>query len=258
MSRIAAVVVCALLAGCGNADVTYQGWVEADMIFVGPDESGRVETLAVEEGGIVSVGAELFGIDTDLQRSDLASAEAQQLNAKSAFARAEELLKTRTGTQRTFDEAQALMRDAAARVDAARTRLARRKVASPVGGTVQQVYFRPGEVVGAGRPVVALLPPANLKIRFFLPQGRLPLIALGDKVTVACDGCAPGLSAKVSFISRQAEFTPPVIYSLEERAKLVFMVEAKPDDPAAFRVGQPVQVRTPEPPAAAPSPARAR
>lgn len=256
MNRVLAIVLSALLAACGPGDSGYQGWIEADLVFVGPDEAGRVETLSVDEGDTVARGADLFTVDTDLQKTDLASAEAAKINAQRAFERAEELLRTRTGSQKTFDDAQAQLRDTTARLDAARTRLERRKVASPVSGTVEQVYFRPGEVVAAGRPVVALLPPGNLKVRFFLPQGELPHIALGDKVGVACDGCAPNLAAKVTFISRTAEFTPPVIYSLEERAKLVFMVEALPDDAKTFRVGQPVQVRPWQ--NAAPKPAVAR
>ena len=131
---------------------------------------------------------------------------------------------------------------AVARRDAAATRLARRKLAAPAEGTVQQVYYRPGEMVPASRPVVSILPPHNIKLRFFVAQALLPKIAPGDAVTVTCDGCRQGITAKVSFIARQAEFTPPVIYSLEERNKLVFMVEARPDAPDGLRVGQPVQV----------------
>jgi HlyD family secretion protein len=112
---------------------------------------------------------------------------------------------------------------------------------------VQQIYFRPGEMVPAGRPVVALLPPANVKLRFFVPEGVLPKVALDETVRVACDGCAADLTARVSFIARTAEFTPPVIYSLEERAKLVFLVEARPQRPEAFRVGQPVSIALPAP-----------
>jgi HlyD family secretion protein len=130
---------------------------------------------------------------------------------------------------------------AQARQNAAETKLARRKLSSPVSGSVQQVYYRPGEMVPAGRPVVSLLPPGNLKVRFFVAQAMLPKIALGDAVTVTCDGCTP-TPAKVSFISRSAEYTPPVIYSLEERNKLVFMIEARPDAPQGLRVGQPVNV----------------
>jgi HlyD family secretion protein len=116
-------------------------------------------------------------------------------------------------------------------------------VASPAAGVVQQIYFRQGEMVPAGRPVLALLPPENLKLRFFVPESLVPKIAIGDMVSVSCDGCASDIAARVSFIAQAAEFTPPVIYSLEERSKLVFLVEARPDKPTALRVGQPVSVR---------------
>jgi HlyD family secretion protein len=130
---------------------------------------------------------------------------------------------------------------ALARQTASATKLARRKLVSPVSGAVQQVYYRPGEMVPAGRPVLSILPPGNIKLRFFVAQALLPKIALGDSVEVTCDGCTP-LTARVSFIARSAEYTPPVIYSLEERNKLVFMVEARPEKPDGLRVGQPVQV----------------
>jgi HlyD family secretion protein len=113
---------------------------------------------------------------------------------------------------------------------------------SPVEGTVEQVYFRVGEMVPAGRPIVALLPPGNMKVRFFVNEATLPQIKLGDTVKIQCDGCANRLTANVSFIARSSEFTPPVIYSLDERSKLVFMIEARPTRPEALRVGQPVSV----------------
>jgi HlyD family secretion protein len=130
---------------------------------------------------------------------------------------------------------------AQARRNAAETKLTRRKLAAPVNGVVQQIYYRPGEMVPAGRPVVAILPPGNIKIRFFIAEAMLAKIAYGDSIEVTCDGCKP-VNAKVSFMARSAEYTPPVIYSLEERNKLVFMVEARTDAPEGLRVGQPVQV----------------
>lgn len=234
------------LAGCGEKDPTYQGWVEANLIFVAPDEAGRIETLAVREGDKVEAGAPLFGLDRELFDADLNMNMATLANAKQAFERAQALVRTGAGTQKDFDVAQAALREAEARVNTSQTRLARRSIKSPVTGTVQQVYFRPGEVVTASRPIVALLPPGNMKVRFFVPQAVLPRIAYGDAVTVRCDGCSGDLTAKVSFISKTAEFTPPVIYSLEERAKLVFLVEALPTEPANMRVGQPVDVLLPE------------
>jgi HlyD family secretion protein len=106
---------------------------------------------------------------------------------------------------------------------------------------VQQVYYRPGEVVPAGRAAISVLPPGNVKVRFFVPQAMLPKIAIDDSVTVRCDGCPADISAKITFIASSAEYTPPVIYSLEERQKLVFLIEARPATPG-LRVGQPVSV----------------
>jgi HlyD family secretion protein len=232
-----------LLAGCnGGGDSGLQGWVEAEMLFVGPDDPGRVETLAVREGDKVEQGVPLFSVDDALQQADVAQVTATVTNMQRNVERARELLKTSAGTQKAYDDAQQAVREAEARLNSAKTRLGRRKVASPATGTIQQIYFRPGEMVPAGRPVVALLPPGNVKIRFFVAEALLPTISLGDTVTVRCDGCAPDLAARVSFISRTAEYTPPVIYSLEERAKLVFLIEARPQHPESLRVGQPVSV----------------
>lgn len=230
------------LAACDKAETTYQGWIEANLIFVAPDEVGRVQTLAVAEGDTVKTGQPLFTVDDDLQQADLAQVKASLTNAQQSYDRAKFLAGSGTGTRKDLDAAVAVLRDAQARLNSAETRLARRKVFSPVDGTVQQIYFRPGEMVPAGRPVLALLPPGNIKARFYVPQAALPKIALGDTVRMQCDGCADSLTARVSFIAKQSEFTPPVIYSLQERSKLVFLVEALPDQPTALRVGQPIDV----------------
>ncbi|MGB9351619.1 MAG: efflux RND transporter periplasmic adaptor subunit [Pseudolabrys sp.] len=239
-----AVILAALvLGGCGkNNDRVLQGWVEAELIFVSPDEQGRVETLKVREGDRVKKGDVLFTVDDDLQKADVVVRNTAVINAQQGFDRAKELLKSSAGTQKTYDDAEAALRQAKANLDWSQTRLMRRNAYSPGDGTVEQVYYRPGETVPAGRPVVAILPPGNLKLRFFAPQAILPTIKYGDIVDVSCDGCEKGLTAKVSFIARSAEYTPPVIYSQEERAKLVFLIEARPEQPDKFRVGQPVTV----------------
>ena len=224
------------------ARLQFQGWVEAYLIFISPDESGRVETLAVREGDEVKAGEPLFSLDSDLQRAAVAENDAALANARVAFERAKELLKKNVGSQKTYDDAEAALRTAEARLNSARTRLERRRLKAPVRGSVQEVYFRVGEQVAAGRPIISLLPPENVRVRFFVPQAMLPKVSIGERVTVHCDGCAANLVARVNFISAQAEFTPPVIYSPEERARLVFRVEALPENPAALRVGQPVSV----------------
>ena len=248
IAGLVAVVMAALaLAACSdNDDHRLQGWVEAELIFVSPDEQGRVEHENVREGDHVTKGQQLFSLDDDLQRADLVVREAAVTTAQQAFDRAKELLKTASGTQKTYDDAEAALRQAKANLEWSKTRLARRLGISPADGTIQEVYFRQGETVPPGRAVMALLPPGNLKLRFFAPEKLLPEIKYGEIVNVSCDGCEKGLTAKVSFIAGSAEYTPPVIYSLEERAKLVFLIEARPLYPEKFRVGQPITVTLPK------------
>ena len=222
--------------------LSFEGWVEAYFVFVGPDEAGRIETLNVREGDEVKEGAPLFALDADLQRAAVMENEAAVTNTKVTFDRAKELLQKSVGSQKSYDDAQAALRTAQARLNSARTRLDRRSMASPANGTVQEVYFRVGELVQPGRPILSILPPGNTRVRFFVPQETLPRLHIDDKIAVRCDGCARDLVARVSFISAQAEFTPPIIYSQEERARLVFRIEAIPDEPKKLRVGQPVTV----------------
>jgi HlyD family secretion protein len=245
---LAAVVLAALaLAACDDRnDRQLQGWVEAELVFVSPDEQGRVEVLKVREGDRVEKGELLFTLDDDLQRADVVVRQAAVSTAQQTFNRAEELLKSKSGTQKALDDAWAALRQAKANLEWSKTRLARRRALSPADGTIQEVYYRPGETVPPGRPVMALLPPGNLKIRFFTPEALLPDIKYGQTVSVSCDGCEKDLTAKVTFIAKSAEYTPPVIYSREERAKLVFLIEARPAHPEKFRVGQPITVTLPE------------
>src|ERR1044072_3582706 len=239
----AIVLAAAVLSGCTKtSDRVMHGFVEAELIFVSPDEQGRVEALKVREGDRVNKGDLLFTVDDDLQKADVVVRNTAVINAQQSFDRAKELLKSAAGTQKTYDDAEATLRQGKANLDCSQTRLARRNAYTPGDSTVEQIYYRPGETVPAGRPVVALLPPGNLKIRFFAPQSILPELKYGDVVGVSCDGCDKGLTAKISCLARSAELTPPVIYSQEERAKLVFLIEARPELPEKFRVGQPVTV----------------
>ncbi len=297
------------LAGCGPAsEPTFSGYVEGDLLYIGPQEAGRVLTLPVTEGRKVAAGTVLATLEDDVQRADaaaaqgtLAEAQARLAKAKAATQRPEEIAVLTAGERRaeaaldlsrieldrqktlvpkgatsqanldtaqhSYDQNQASLDEIRRRIDAARiasrdediaaaaasvrtaqananaagVRLARRTLKAPQDGTVQTLYYRPGELVPEGRPVVSLLPPDLIKVRFFVPEPQLARIKLGQPVAVSCDGCAP-LVADVSFISDSAEYTPPVIYSREERAKLVYQVEARPRDPAAARPGQPVTV----------------
>ncbi|MGA2245005.1 MAG: HlyD family efflux transporter periplasmic adaptor subunit [Verrucomicrobiota bacterium] len=140
--------------------------------------------------------------------------------------------------------AQAAVESQQAAVEKAKWSFDQKQQFAPAAAAVHDTLYRQGEFVAAGNPVVALLPPENLKVRFFVPQQALPRIKTGEAVSVLPDGAAHPLSATVNYISTQAEYTPPVIFSRETRANLVFMIEAKfsPADAADLRPGQPVDV----------------
>jgi HlyD family secretion protein len=148
---------------------------------------------------------------------------------------------------RTEEQAAAVAQLQAAEQSLAQSawRVAQKLVVAPLRARVAETYFREGEWVGAGQPVVSLLPEGGVKARFFVPQAELAGLALGQPVNVRCDGCGAPLAAHISFIAPQAEYTPPVIYSNAQRAKLVFMVEARPTaaDAARLRPGLPIDVQ---------------
>jgi HlyD family secretion protein len=201
-----------------------------------------VTKLGVREGDEVKQGEQLYSVDDDLQKADLNQNKATLANAQQTYDRAASLKGTGAGTQATLDSAVSSLRVAEARVVTSETRLARRQGFAPVSGTIQQIYFREGEMVPAQRPVLSIMPPGNMKLRFFVPEAELPKLAIGDQVRVTCDNCGADLTAKIYFIATTAEYTPPVIYSLEERNKLVYLIQARPARPDALRVGQPISV----------------
>jgi HlyD family secretion protein len=127
----------------------------------------------------------------------------------------------------------------------ARWKLDEKSVAAPSAGLVYDTLYRVGEWVAAGNPVVRLLPPQNIKLRLFVPESALGAVAVGQRVLVNCDGCRQDIAAKIDYVAAESEYTPPVIFSNESRAKLVYLVEARPApaQAAALHPGQPVLVR---------------
>jgi HlyD family secretion protein len=190
------------------------------------------QTDLVSKGFVSQQRADEARAARDADRSKVAQLNAE-LETVRAGARPDEI--------RAAEAEAAAAREALAQAD---WKLRQKTVAATVGGTVTDTLFVAGEWVPSGAPVVALLPPANVKVRFFVPEMRLGGVKVGQKVALACDGCPGGMSGTVSYIAPQAEFTPPVIYSKDNRAKLVFLVEAKPEPADAVKLhpGQPVDV----------------
>jgi HlyD family secretion protein len=126
-------------------------------------------------------------------------------------------------------------------------KLQQKQIASSQSGFVFDTLYREGDWVSAGSPVVQMLPPTNVEVRFFVPEPAVGGLKLGQNVSVHCDGCAGNVPSNITFISNQAEYTPPVIYSNESRAKLIFMIIAKPtpENASLLHPGQPVEVTLP-------------
>lgn len=272
MKRFLVAALTLALAACGESrSDLLQGYGEADYIYLASQESGVLGELLVREGDHVEAGARVFSLDPDrlslsaesassrrsAAAAAVATAQAQATLAERNFARGAQLSERGFYPRARLDSDRAA-RDAAnaqlaqARREAsaagAETGLAQQRVrdlngASPAAGTIEQIFHRPGEVVSAGQPIAALLTPQNMKVRFFAPQTLLPQLSVGARVEVLCDGCEQPLPATISFVAREPQFTPPVIYSLEERDKLVFLVEARFEGDTPIRPGMPVDVR---------------
>jgi HlyD family secretion protein len=161
----------------------------------------------------------------------VSEAEAQLKNAQMPLGREPE----RKAAEGEVEAAKAALAQAA-------WRLEQRSVAAPVGGLVHETFFVEGEWVPAGRPVAALLPPGNVKARFYVPEASLSAVSVGKDIEIRCDGCPAPIAAKVTYVSNQAEYTPPVLFSRESRAKLMFLVEARLQG-TNLRPGQPVDVK---------------
>lgn len=185
--------------------------------------------------------------DGTVAKGVLDAAEAAAARDRAAVEQARELLAAAEAAGRSEDIEAAAQTVAAAqaRLSAAKAREQRRTVSAVAPGIVQDVIYQPGEQVMAARPVIAVLGADQIKLRFYVPQAHLWAFAPGTRISASCDGCAEPIGATVSFVAAEAEFTPPVIYSRDERAKLVFLVEARPDAPSQLRPGQPINVGLP-------------
>ncbi|HEX7932922.1 MAG TPA: HlyD family efflux transporter periplasmic adaptor subunit [Paraburkholderia sp.] len=176
-------------------------------------------------------------LDDSRANADATSAQVRELTSQVEVARL-------PGRSQQITAQQAQIAAADAIVAQARWKLEQKRVSAPADGLVYDTLYRVGEWVPAGNPVVQMLPPQNIKARFFVPETIVGGLAPGREIALHCDGCAADVTAKITYVSNNAEYTPPVIYSNESRSKLVFMIEARPSvaDATKLHPGQPVTV----------------
>ncbi|MBW7836235.1 MAG: HlyD family efflux transporter periplasmic adaptor subunit [Sphingomonadales bacterium] len=177
-----------------------------------------------------------------VERRDTAEAELRAAEAQVAELQAALKVAALPARDDEIKAAAAAVETAKARLAEAEWQLRERRVTAPSPASVEDTYFEPGDFVPASTPVMSLLPTDTIHVKFYVPQEIVPKLDIGRRVSIACDGCAETMAGKIAFISTQAEFTPPVIYSETTRAKLMFRIEAKPETPAALRPGLPVTV----------------
>ncbi len=302
-------IIGVVLPGFGAATVpSWNGYVEADYVYVAAQTPGTIDDLAVHEGQVVKAGDLLFALSATQQQA-LAAAAAAQVNVAEAnvanletggrtdevavirasldkakadlslananFARSEKLFSQGLIPMSKLDQDRTMLASAQAQVsqleaqlrvtelpardaqqlaaeanlaaaranaEKANADLADRRIVAPKDGRIDQVYFVKGELAAAGVPVVSLLPQDALKVKFYLSETDRSAVKLGETLAVSCDGCADGITATVTHFASDPQFTPPVIYSQDERNRLVFLVEATLDAANAVHPGQPVTI----------------
>jgi len=218
----------------------------------------RQDELAVTQAQLTNAQAQASLAQSDLQRQQqlvsqgfiskaklddamtqvkLTQARVNELRAALQVARLPARVDERKAAQANVNAAQQALRQANWRNN-------QKSQLAPQAGQIAEVFFRAGEVVTAGQPILSLLPPSNIKLRFFVPESEIATIKPGQIVQVSCDQCSTSIQAQISRIANQVEYTPPVIYSNSQRAKLVFMVEAKPmPNSTPLHPGQAIDVK---------------
>ena len=226
----------------------------ADATWRNMETGSRVEEVAVIRASLSKAESDRSLAELTLQRSVKLNAQgfasvarvdadrATLANAMSQVAQFQAQLEVAELPARDDQlvAAEATLEAARADVDRAQSQLADTTIVAPASGLIERVYFRVGEVASSGSPVVALLPPGELKARFFIPEPDRAKFALGDVLTLSCDSCEEGMTAKLSRMSSQPQHTPPIIFSRDERKRLVFMAEAQLQGDTRLLPGQPI------------------
>lgn len=260
-----------MLFGCSkkNSNI-YQGYAEGRYTYISVNFPGKLEKLDVERGMQVNKNQALFILDQEPEKSSYEKTAANLAQAKSAvnqfqsslilnqktYERNKMLLKTGAVSTEAFDTAKSAYEQSDAQLKQAKENVSsleavlrqtswqiqQKTLYAPKSALVYDTYFLPGEWVPAGQPVLSLLAPQDIKVIFFVNEQVLSSLVLNQKILISCDGCQKTYTAKITFISPTAEYTPPVIYSDERRDKLVYRIEAFPDNPPFFHPGMPVKI----------------
>lgn len=252
-------MICLLCLSCAKQNKkTLPGYIEGEYTYIASGIAGTLLKIHVVRGQPIKKDALLYNLDPqpDLAFMESAKSNVEQLEpqvslAKITLQRQKDLYTSNNTSKATLDQAQSDYDSKVKQLNSsqhvltqAEWALQQKTIYSPITGYVFDTFFRVGEKVAANQPVLALLAPENIRVLFYMPEKQLSKIHLGQKITFTCDGCPKGNSATISYISPEAEYTPPIIYSQDTRYKLVFLIRAtmSPNLAVRFHPGQPVDI----------------
>ena len=263
-----------ILAACDHTKrITLPGYIEGRYTYISSSFSGVLQTIYVHAGDWVQAGQPLFSLASLPESADLQASDARVQEAadrfkkitsiynlqKSEFNRKQYLYKKGVISKEELDNATTVYLQSYSDIKSSESNLSIQKadstkanwavqqkvIKAPVASLVFDTYYTQGELVSSASPVLSLLAPDKVKIIFFVSEKIVSQIKLRQNINASCDGCKKMIKAKITYISTNAEFTPPVIYSQEQRAELVYRIEAFPfieNDLIIPHPGQPVSV----------------
>jgi HlyD family secretion protein len=266
-----------MLTACSHRQkISLPAYIEGKYTYLSTNYSGILKSVYVNAGDTVKAGQSLFSLESLPESAEMQAAlarvkaaadlvhrtESKFMLIKSDFQRSQYLYKKEviskdeydTNKSKYFQILAQLKSDEQnlsakqADLEKAKWAVQQKDIYAPISSLVFEIYYYQGELVPAAKPVISLMDPKNLKVVFYVSEINLRQIRLNQNVEVSCDGCDKPFIGKINYISNKAEYTPPVIYSNEERAKLVYRVEAVPQLPNVTSVlhsGQPVTVTIP-------------
>lgn len=265
-------ILLSLLTSCNQQKVQFQGYIEGDFTYISPNFVGVVESLKVKRGQLVQAGDPLFVLEQQPESDDYKAALASVTQAQAqidqtkanltlaeiTYQRQSGLFKNDATPKQDLDQARAnllqnqatlianqdALQVAQANLEKAQWTVGKKTMSAPISGIVFDTFFYPGELAQAGQPILVLLAQNMIYAVFYVPETQLAKIRVNQQVEIKCDGCDQPLAAKITYISPQVEYTPPVIFSNETNYKLVYRVEAYPDPSNGYKLhpGQPVQI----------------
>ena len=243
---------------CSDTQNVLSGYIEGAYTYISSAVGGTLFKLVVSRGQPIKKSDLLYVLDPEPEQdearaaeADIANIQAQVVLDKLELKRQKSLYPKGATTQEAVDRAQANYTSSLNQLAANQSKLAQvnwnlsqKTMYAPVSGIVFDTFHVLGEMIEATHPVLALLAPQNIHVLFYIPESQLSQIKLGQNITFTCDHCPKKISAKISYISPQAEYTPPVIYSKNTRYKLVYLVRADlpPERAMQFHPGQPISV----------------